>query len=560
MLKGRRRTRMGGSVGDMTPRTQEAYIRGPAEERETVIDITRASRYSLADLDYRHSGLDDLAIRAVDRQSDLNRGARGAHLADALDRMGLTEAAAVQALLRDALAQAAQLRHAQVVRGGDAASWIAGVFQREPERLLWHIRRLDGVSPSSAWTYVAESLGQRNWWNTARDLDRTRLMTLLPEPPDWHRTRGTHLEPLARALLYSRHGDRITSDTATIRRAATLRGAPGMPWLIGNPDDVVLLKMGRVQGQRRPNDFKCPAELPDPDDDPSPEYRTQLHLYRLLIASAGVQTNTGMLTHLCVKEELARMWVYQLARNPARLSRIVEDAGELMDAGHDLVQMCFQRVPFEPEFERTVIEACHAADHRILQGKVAPYPTKPRVELSEQDLYHARNLAARLAEVICSREAVESVESVLRQQIAQIYAQTETTGKDAGLGLIALKTPVYLDKERAIEALTRCQVPLADLGVKNETVTYDSKKLRKALIKAGLDPAEYESRQVRLGLPSSPKGAAARRIDQIRAEAMDRLAPLVAAVQNAMERHPAPANPDPDLEARADDMEMEMNR
>lgn len=547
---------MGVSFENMNSGTDRSAKEGPENGMQVQVDTTRAARVSLVELEYRNSGLDDLAFQALDPASDLNQGARGPWLAAALARMGLTEPVAVQALLRNALARASRLRHASVVRGADASRWIAGVFLTEPQRLLWHINRLDGVSPSSAWTYVAERLGQRSWWSTARDLDRTRLMMLLPEPPDWHCLRGTHLEPLARKLLYAMNGDRIESDIGAIKRAAQVKGVPGMPWLIGNPDDIVRIKMGRSQGQHRINDFKCPAELPEPDADVDPQYKTQLHLYRILGAPAGIEASSGMLTHLGVGEALARMWVFQLSQDPTRLSRIAADAQELMEAGHDLVQMRFQRVPFEPEFEHTIIEACHEADHRIQNGQIAPYPKKPRVELSESDLFYARNLAARLADTICTRERLQEVETALKSHLAAIYSQTETNGKDAGLGLISLQTPTYLDKGRAIEALKRAQVPVESFGARSESVAYDSPRLRKALVKAGLDPSEYETREIRLGLAKNPKGATARRIDQIRAEAHERLDPLVNAIREAMDRHPAPGDPVSGFATDGESMEM----
>lgn len=186
--------------------------------------------------------------------------------------------AAVHAALR-ALPQAPHLNAKSVAR------WLEDVAAREPERLEWHVRRLRGFGGSEIGVFIGEANGVNNFFKSSEDIIREKLMMMSPSQPTPDTLRGVHMESLIAQEFLSSYG--ATRDHEGLEVLAKAEPDARHPWLIGNPDDLVLIGGGRYLV-----DYKCPNSnniakfrlLGAPLD-----YVCQLHHYRLIAARNGIQ-------------------------------------------------------------------------------------------------------------------------------------------------------------------------------------------------------------------------------------------------------------------------------
>lgn len=137
--------------------------------------------------------------------------------------------------------------------------WIERVMRIDPKRLLWHADRLMGFGGSEVGTLVCENenLG-RGVFTTARRIVMGKLLMAAPEMSNATMMIGSVMEPLVQEAFHAEYAQfDCHTDEAAYKAIADLQSldrnfSRKRPWLVGNPDDIVMIK-----GKRFLVDYKC---------------------------------------------------------------------------------------------------------------------------------------------------------------------------------------------------------------------------------------------------------------------------------------------------------------
>lgn len=508
------------------------------------LDTHLSANRDLKHLDPQICGWETFAHDVFDPHSTYNQvleeeTSAAARLAGA----GLQTSDAVIQVLSAGLEQARHLRHASWIPGDAAAVWLAGMLLREPARLNWHIRRLDGVSPSSAWAYLAETIGQRSRFTSARQLDCIRLMQAWPETMDWDMRRGTVLEPIARMAFRSLHKNSLVPDDAALDAAHTFHGSPRMPWLIGNPDEI-LRRRDIAQGARVLIDYKCPGVMPAPAEHAEPEYITQLHLYTEICNQANVRTEVMALARLYVDPGLAHAWVDLLQAGQLTLQAVAANALWLTRSKSGVVSIEHQKIPYDPVFLDQVINACSDADARVQQGRLSPVFVRPKVVLPQILRVQARTIAEQLAGLIVMDKQIETAKQPLMVALQNIYRGIDTQRLDAGVSPLSLGKSCPLDVASAIQFLDSCNVDTRPFikPQQPKPPRFDTHKLVEALHAVGADPIDFCGEQYRMQLSRSSRPEVVANIEALQERAERLLASVINTAEAAVQGCPEPAD------------------
>lgn len=456
----------------------------------------------VSELTVENAGLRALAHDAFNPDHYLNRPGDGKRpLQEMLVRAKITTPELAEAKLQRALEATRRLRHSNVLKSGDAARWISGVFCHEPGRLIWHIARLNGVPASTAYAYVAERQGQRSRFVTARELDMTRMMRLLPGAENAHTFRGTHLEKLAQHLFYESHSEKLEHDPEGLARVRKQRGAPGMPWLIGTPDDLAIYRREPNVGARFLNDYKVPAD-PDALDEEAPlEYVVQLHCYAMQAGAAEAKVSGILLTRLYVAEDLATLWARMIEDDPQNLDAVLPQARFAMQRNLDSVQLRVQQIKLDLDLAESIRQACGEADARVLRGEIAPWPAGRGLALSEEGLAEARQIEAQLSTTLALGEAMDQRSAAMKKRLAELYAGTDPK-QASGLSLISVQRTRPLDASAAVDFLRGMGQVTDSLLTKTSGSEIQNDKVLKALKAADVDPSRFQGELIKIGLNS----------------------------------------------------------
>ena len=455
-------------------------------------------------------GLDEFVAEALDPASRLNAcEPHEISLMQALARAGINNQEHLFAYLGKGFELATQLRHAAVIQADRAAAWMVNVVLIDPARLHWHIRRLDGVAPSSAGAYVSEARGKRSVWTTARELDLTRLMMRLPSPPTWNTFRGTHLEDVNRALLYQLNGKEFARDEDGLSAIRAIKGTRQFPWLIGNPDDLAI----RHRGQSRNRvliDEKCPSEPKNPSAPISLDYDVQLHLYALLAEVAQRPVTEIALSHLYVDPGVARLWASMIHANPNNMAAVTKQAQFAHSLQNGLVEHTLQIFDPDPMLREEIIDVCSAADARVQKGHIAPWPVKPPAVLTDEQRNSATRLVELLRRAIPTQDAMEKIVDSLKQELRQILDGAELEGVRQPFPSMLLSESRKLRPAEAVQRLRAMGFPTEHLVRTTTTDVYDNDLIKAVLNDAGLPLDEVADVSLNIGLTRARKGDAFR--------------------------------------------------
>lgn len=419
------------------------------------VDTDALGYRSLRAVPFKESGLEDVAERVFLPGAPYNQIVEGGSkpLMEIVRSAGIADATSLKETFQKAWDQAQALRHGEVIFAEKAAKWITTMFTREPERLFWHLRRLDVVSPSSAWAYVAEARGERAQFTTARELDQQRLMMIAPDESNEHTYRGTHLEAVNRALFYRVYGASFEPFPEALKATSEVRGTERFPWLGGNPDDIALFKGGTTPPPLL-IDYKSPANWAGPDVEPPMEYVVQLHLYAMCMSVAGYKPGGMMLAPLHVNPVIARIWSRMAHQAPDRIPEIVDHAIFAIKMKSEDVHFDRRRVPMNKVLADEILAACSVADQRVLRGEVAPWPArKPVVTLSPEEQQRALRLHDAFVRANVGIKTLKDVADKSSAQLKGLYRDIDTTSQRPDLPLVMLSNSASLDAERAIKAL-----------------------------------------------------------------------------------------------------------
>lgn len=194
------------------------------------------------------------------------------------------------------LPQLKQLTQEQVV------TWFKTVLTIDPERILWHATRLNGVGGSeigpiarffrelkadATATTVKDEFG----FGSVQDVFKHKLMQLQIIRPNSDMLRGIRLEPIAREAYIEElrnSGHIVEIDVEAIEALEAYRDDQ-YPWLRYSPDDVLL-----IDGVRVLIDYKCPDESPL-STAVYFDYEAQLNHGAILLERAGYPVDSAKL-------------------------------------------------------------------------------------------------------------------------------------------------------------------------------------------------------------------------------------------------------------------------
>jgi len=441
-------------------------------------------------------------------------------VATRLQKAGIKSKDDLLRLFDQALKASQRLRHSDVIKAGNAINWIAGVGLNDPGRLMWHIKRLDGIGASSAGVYVEEARGLRNPWTTARELDMVRLMMRTPTPPDTNTFRGQHLESVARSLFYGmpERNRSFKPDSKTLELVRRSAGIKGHPWLKGNPDDFSIYKGDKIIL----HDYKVPSQ-PKKEGDAVPiGYRVQLQNYALQAAAEGRAVSAILLVHLYVAPDLSEVWSRMLEADPSSHEHVVKMASFALEKRlNDQVRLTIQTVTPSKELQKDIMRICSIADKRVLRGELSPWPSKREAELDENQAGELRGLDLKLSRVLALQHALGKTEIELKEKIKSVIGDVDIKNVSTGLRLCSASKRGTLRSEEAINALVANGydvTPLRSIRTE-EIVEYHNEAIVEALGEQGIPSDLYTDEQIIVGASRAKKGPAAEAIAVRRHEA-----------------------------------------
>ncbi|PKM46941.1 MAG: hypothetical protein CVV05_00565 [Gammaproteobacteria bacterium HGW-Gammaproteobacteria-1] len=364
-------------------------------------------------------------------------------------------------------------------------TWIRAVMALEPGRAVWHARRLFGIGGSEIGDLIATERGVFSH-SDATEIGAGKLLRYPIQPGTGDTTRGTELEPVVAAKFLEKYGAK--RDTEALEHLRAFGACADYPWLVGNPDDLVV-----IDGRRLLPDYKVPLPhnfLEIVNGGAPLCYAAQLHHYRARCERAGVKIDGLLLVPFSLKD-----W------EPVALE-----------------------VPFTPALENEIFVVGDRFWYDyVLQGKVperrhqdAENAVRAIAPGEVPELLRARiERAAQLKALAdASYTAFGTEKTAVEQMFGLQFKGAANRLEYAGM-TIATKTENAINKVTAVEALQRLGVDLTPL-LKEGFDRYDDAKVLQAIqdIRNSLDPKTLasiysEARKVGLSVTARKKGAEA---------------------------------------------------
>lgn len=269
----------------------------------------------------------------------------------------------------DYLAMAESLPQWKHVYRENFDRWLDAVLAAPPSSLTpqRHLERMAGLTGTQTPIVVLEARGLRDTFGgTIHSLVVEKLFGSLPQPQNDHMARGIQWEPYIRDIFHSYYGDAIQSDIeALIALQDVEKTSKDHPWLIGTPDDVVI-----IDGRRIIVDYKSPIEAKTKIIDGRiapeiyPRYSVQLHHYELIGNMRGVDFDGRMLVFPDLERN--RLVIHEVDRDESIFHDILCHGDRVWN---DFVLKGL--VPDPPERNITADIAKYAPNLRVLSEKMA---------------------------------------------------------------------------------------------------------------------------------------------------------------------------------------------
>lgn len=354
-----------------------------------------------------------------------------------LRRAGLDSVDGMLSQLDAALSRMATLRHADVIDPDNAAHWLAGMLVREPERMLWHVERADGIGASGIWNYVAEDRGQRAHMSCARLEDERRLFMRFPDEATLPMERGTYLEDVLRQAahqLYQLQTDRMAMDAF---------GGPGLieahPWMMGNPDDIVT-QASRPEA-RMVIDYKCPSEEHDNPDEVADYYIAQTHQYGLMSSQAGFPVHEMRIVNLVLPGEMSAVWTEMVKKDPDMAAPLAQQLVHMVRNEIDGVGLQVQNVKFDRALVHDILRVGDRADALVQKGELSPWPPRPeKIPVDQLDQDRLDALEAQYISASAVIKAADARKTAIKQELEEIGSRYDLEGSKAPIDLVDVKS------------------------------------------------------------------------------------------------------------------------
>jgi len=352
--------------------------------------------------------------------------------------------------------------------------WLADVARADPQRLLWHARRLRGFGGSETGTLVANRRGAPgDFGESARHVIERKLLLAPVRRPTADQRRGLDMEPLIQHHFMTQFASLdARRDEAAYQAIAT--GVGPLPYLRYSPDDVAVLG-----GRRYLIDYKSPTQVDLMDDGSAPVmfgYGVQLHTGRLVAQQQGVPIDGMLLVQWDIKRWMPV--VTEVEHDPALGEEIVEACRFYRD-------VYWTRGVPPPPFDRPAFDL-----QRL------PAETSRQIAVCASRFALLGSAAARLT---------EAQERERAAALALLHGYRLTDKARLDLPDVSVSMSPAFDIAGARQALQEQQVPAAAIEAavrepvmrkKQPVLALDPAKLERVMRERGIDPAEVMSAQM----------------------------------------------------------------
>ena len=345
----------------------------------------------------------------------------------ALTRAGQASVDGMLSHVDSALERMQRLRHADVIDADNAAHWLAGMMTREPDRMLWHVERADGIGASGVWNYVIEDRGGRAHLSCARLEDERRLFMRFPEEATTAMERGTYLESVLRGAAHKLYG--LRTDDAAMGAFSAAVVVPSHPWMKGNPDDIAT-QVSRPDF-RMVIDYKCPSEEHDEPESVADYYVSQTHQYGLMSSQSGFPIHQMQIVNLILPQDMSSVWTELVKADPEVAPSLSDQLVHMINHKIEGVGVQIQNVKLDRSLVMDIRRVGDVADARVQQGEVSPWPPRPEKIAVDQDTQHRLNvLEAQYISATSTAKAAESRKAVIRVEVEDAGAVDQRRDQD----------------------------------------------------------------------------------------------------------------------------------
>jgi hypothetical protein len=332
-----------------------------------------------------------------------------------------------------------------VIKQADANRWVEGITRFHSKRATWHAKRLHGIGGSEMGALVSFYRGESSsGFNTIKDVVEGKLMIRLPSFETSHMRRGNALEDLARQVFLKKSFGSI--DLAAMNALATANRLKGYEFMVGNPDDIVI-----IDGKRYVVDYKVPNTFSDAIEF---DYEVQVHHYATLAKFAGVRIDGLILAKLDMPPQLSEYLTKNLASmEPHRVAELVESIVRVDLPGCRIVSL---PIELKPALQAELLAAGKDCWNDFVLKGVVPTPGQyGKLEL-KGDV--ERNLARFQQQYLMAKSGISYLTDVARQAgsgMETLLQNVDFEGKALPLSIVGVK-PNSLDSTLVVnEALLR---------------------------------------------------------------------------------------------------------
>ena len=298
--------------------------------------------------------------------------------------------------------------------------FIDHILKFDPTRLIWHCERLQGFGGSEIGHLVASHRGEFSF-SSRRDVIREKLLYKMPDPPNNDTIRGTTMEPIIRGMFRNRHG--AEEDAEALQKIQAARAPGALPWLVGNPDDCLV-----IAGRRVIPDYKAPragkAKNIKADNAPL-TMAAQLTHYSLLAEFAGVKVDDQVL--------------------------VVHDS----DRFSELQALS---VPFDPALREEIIQVGTKDWNMVVNGIVPDYEQRFASRVDGADApKDIRRAASNAVSAQLVAEAAAKNHQEWKSRLQDLLAEYDINDTVIDLGYLSVygSTQSEINRERLVEYLSK---------------------------------------------------------------------------------------------------------
>lgn len=379
-----------------------------------------------------------------------------------------------------------------VIAQADANRWVEGITRYHGPRATWHAKRLHGIGGSEMGALISFYRGETSsGFSTIKDVVEGKLMKRLPSFETFHMRRGNALEDLARQVFLKKSFGSV--DLAAMNALSVAKKLPGYEFMVGNPDDIVILNGKRfVVDYKVPNTFSDTIEL---------DYEVQLHHYATLAKFAGIRIDGLILAKLDIPPQLAEHLTKNVAQiEPQRFAELVDSISRVDLPGCRIVLL---PVELKTNLQAELLAAGKDCWNDFVMKGVVPTPGQyGKLELKgDVEL----NLARYQQQYVMAKSGISYLTGIASQAssgMAELLEDVDFEGKSLPLSVVGVK-PNGLDSKLVVnEALLR---GATEEELQSESRTYSVSALleeiqrlggqldNKELYEAGLDAEKAEA-------------------------------------------------------------------